>query len=80
MLIHPVWYNKSETFFSASVQLLIHASPYGGATARRLRQRQPRRISIHAPLAGCDHSIDVLDVLVIKFQSTHPLRGATGMR
>ena len=35
-------------------------------------------ISIHAPLAGCDDMINVLsDFHMEKFQSTHPLRGAT---
>ncbi len=35
-------------------------------------------ISIHAPLAGCDESSLTLDVFWKIFQSTHPLRGATG--
>ena len=34
-------------------------------------------ISIHAPLAGCDHSSLQIHPLTSKFQSTHPLRGAT---
>ena len=34
-------------------------------------------ISIHAPLAGCDSLIFGLSVSTFRFQSTHPLRGAT---
>ena len=35
------------------------------------------RISIHAPLAGCDDGQAATDFATILFQSTHPLRGAT---
>ena len=39
-----------------------------------------RKISIHAPLAGCDASdLDTCECRII-FQSTHPLRGATSCR
>ena len=34
-------------------------------------------ISIHAPLAGCDLHKSVVEMIDSKFQSTHPLRGAT---
>ena len=34
-------------------------------------------ISIHAPLAGCDHSLSFSCLVIATFQSTHPLRGAT---
>ena len=34
-------------------------------------------ISIHAPLAGCDPSPSRVDSILLRFQSTHPLRGAT---
>ena len=34
-------------------------------------------ISIHAPLAGCDLGLPINAISNIKFQSTHPLRGAT---
>ena len=34
-------------------------------------------ISIHAPLAGCDGAFIKNHALIDKFQSTHPLRGAT---
>ena len=34
------------------------------------------RISIHAPLAGCDNP-EVVESRMTEFQSTHPLRGAT---
>ena len=35
------------------------------------------RISIHAPLAGCDSPLGIVCPCGIVFQSTHPLRGAT---
>ena len=35
-------------------------------------------ISIHAPLAGCDRRCSQLRAKRVTFQSTHPLRGATG--
>ena len=34
-------------------------------------------ISIHAPLTGCDQIVTVIDCLLDRFQSTHPLRDAT---
>ena len=37
----------------------------------------PERISIHAPLAGCDPKRDTCLAPYSSFQSTHPLRGAT---
>ena len=37
-------------------------------------------ISIHAPLAGCDVSVLFLSTAHDRFQSTHPLRGATIQR
>ena len=36
-----------------------------------------RSISIHAPLAGCDIIVVLLLLRTQRFQSTHPLRGAT---
>ena len=36
-----------------------------------------QRISIHAPLAGCDGMTSYGLYLNEAFQSTHPLRGAT---
>ena len=35
------------------------------------------RISIHAPLAGCDDPVRHISDPLERFQSTHPLRGAT---
>ena len=76
------------------------AHPLRGATAGGSRQRRGARISIHAPLAGCDPfpafplplgadfnprtPCGVRPLLIAhaicgsEFQSTHPLRGATG--
>ena len=38
---------------------------------------QTRRISIHAPLTGCDVCPISIKIAEAKFQSTHPLRDAT---
>ena len=51
--------------------------PLRGATALFDRARLSDRISIHAPLAGCDLVTGLLSALPDLFQSTHPLRGAT---
>ncbi len=54
----------------------IHA-PLAGCDDNESEMYYYRNISIHAPLAGCDHSERIRDVLVLLFQSTHPLRDAT---
>ena len=51
--------------------------PLRGATLMYAYRAKPRRISIHAPLAGCDICGKSPDSIVFPFQSTHPLRGAT---
>ena len=55
----------------------IHA-PLAGCDAPRHDARIVQRISIHAPLAGCDLQQSAMHWLRWVFQSTHPLRGATG--
>ena len=51
--------------------------PLRGATYPRTNALPPKKISIHAPLAGCDlPTKDIVELIEI-FQSTHPLRGAT---
>ena len=55
----------------------IHA-PLAGCDMERLTKRLDNGISIHAPLAGCDCSSRRTSACATKFQSTHPLRGATG--
>ena len=44
---------------------------------RKPHKRQATGISIHAPLAGCDGLQEKQRGTHLKFQSTHPLRGAT---
>ena len=51
--------------------------PLRGATARARRPGATAPISIHALLAGRDHSMPRLKIAAVKFQSTRPLRGAT---
>ena len=51
--------------------------PLRGAKALRVHDVKDVRISIHAPLAGCDGMAEIALAQQISFQSTHPLRGAT---
>ena len=51
--------------------------PLRGATGKRSLCFCSTRISIHAPLAGCDQNRSCRRHLPWGFQSTHPLRGAT---
>ena len=55
----------------------IHA-PLAGCDQNLRGQICRAHISIHAPLAGCDAKTRRLVLLLARFQSTHPLRGATG--
>ena len=51
--------------------------PLRGATIFEPHTKKGERISIHAPLAGCDDVKQETGIAVDVFQSTHPLRGAT---
>ena len=65
-----------QSFFAIPCQFQS-THPLRGATSRRFCCRSSPRISIHAPLAGCDMLRDAVIVVSNRFQSTHPLRGAT---
>ena len=54
----------------------IHA-PRAGCDSRHYSMRPPTPISIHAPRAGCDVITARIAVIAERFQSTHPVRGAT---
>ena len=54
----------------------LHA-PLAGCDNASRNLRKPIEISIHAPLAGCDAAGWGQADTASKFQSTHPLRGAT---
>ena len=51
-----------------------------GATIDTSPIADQSEISIHAPLAGCDMANSIRRTENAIFQSTHPLRGATGSR
>ena len=51
--------------------------PVRGATHPAGPTHHERRISIHAPRAGCDETGKEICTRTITFQSTHPVRGAT---
>ena len=61
----------------AAVVISIHA-PLAGCDGEKFLLFLPINISIHAPLAGCDAAARVQKGGRRVFQSTHPLRGATG--
>ncbi len=58
------------------VNISIHA-PHAGCDRDGARPAQNVHISIHAPHAGCDVAEVIIFTIVFKFQSTHPMRGAT---
>ena len=51
--------------------------PSRGATRYDRYGQARRRVSIHAPLAGCDLFTPMCSLQHASFQSTHPSRGAT---
>ena len=59
------------------VAISIHA-PRAGCDVADGAHRIQRGISIHAPRAGCDGIRQGRHLTVGQFQSTHPVRGATG--
>ena len=68
---------RSKKELRALIRISIHA-PRAGCDSHTAEQLQPHtEISIHAPRAGCDLSVYLLSILVHRFQSTHPVRGAT---
>ncbi len=60
----------------SAARISIHA-PLAGCDAEQGKPLLLIAISIHAPLAGCDASTLLLVLMPARFQSTHPLRGAT---
>ena len=59
------------------IRISIHAPLAGCDRAMAVADCKPIVISIHAPLAGCDVVHFAPYIFALKFQSTHPLRGAT---
>ena len=59
-----------------TVGISIHA-PHAGCDFAGRRRNYGRIISIHAPHAGCDRCVLRDCTYTGKFQSTHPMRGAT---
>ena len=58
-------------------KISIHAPRAGGDIVPPIPQFHPRTISIHAPRAGGD-CFRIIDGGFKRFQSTPPVRGATG--
>ena len=68
-MFFPVW--------SCSQVISIHAPREGCDDQARKRVHRPGQISIHAPREGCDERLYLLNAMTMRFQSTHPARGAT---
>ena len=51
--------------------------PSWGATVIDLTENNSTKISIHAPIVGCDGVNNVYNYVDYEFQSTHPSWGAT---
>ena len=76
---HPVWgATCGSTFSSTTVACFNPRTPCG---VRPCKLDDPDdykiRVSIHAPRVGCDLNSSVLSRNTRKFQSTHPVWGAT---
>ncbi len=63
---------------AATLEISIHAPLAGSDAAARWKWIWKLRISIHAPLAGSDATTRRASRPSARFQSTLPLRGATG--
>ena len=59
-------------------QISIHAPHTGRDHRQRVSAAQPHLISIHAPHTGRDGNSSADITHITKFQSTRPIRGATG--
>ena len=70
--VRRLWKDRCSIF----IRISIHA-PLAGCDATFHYNTSIFRISIHAPLAGCDEGLTLSPTRPTKFQSTHPLRGAT---
>ena len=63
---------------SAKDSISIHA-PHAGSDDKFYVAHEDDAISIHAPHAGSDYEPYPLSCEIFVFQSTLPMRGATGM-
>ena len=74
---HP-WRGATGNFWNkAKSQRFQSTHPWRGATRDCPCIASLSKISIHAPLAGCDTEPFIHDESISTFQSTHPWRGAT---
>ena len=58
------------------IKVSIHA-PWEGCDFTWVRMLSTQAVSIHAPWEGCDLHGQILLLLLMKFQFTHPGKGAT---
>ena len=63
-----------------AIRISIHAPHAGCDPLTRRGHEGTDKISIHAPHAGCDKACGGGSSSYPLFQSTHPMRGATGVR
>ena len=77
---HPVRGATFETVYDfAYTEISIHA-PRAGCDVSVRESIRRDTISIHAPRAGCDTVAQTFGARPTRFQSTHPVRGATAAR
>ena len=76
---HPLRGATGKTRLYVDVDTISIHAPLAGCDAQVPHVQQGKPISIHAPLAGCDLCDKTHNLYEKKFQSTHPLRGATNV-
>ena len=74
---HPVRGATASRASAATLLVISIHAPRAGCDDPHAQDLRQRQISIHAPRAGCDHEGGVTYADETKFQSTHPVRGAT---
>ena len=75
---HPVW--GATALSPPSLQSPPNFNPRTPCGVRHVPNREmsrPKRISIHAPRVGCDFTSTTSSWCLARFQSTHPVWGAT---
>ena len=74
---HPSWGATLKIHNDVTIGVFQSTHPSWGATFSFRRKIWKKRISIHAPIVGCDLHLFVINSARWLFQSTHPSWGAT---
>ena len=76
---HPVRGATGVAAHGVMVEAISIHAPREGCDGHLLPVMRMNRISIHAPREGCDDETMLIMSRTTKFQSTHPVRGATSL-